>query len=115
MVDAALEVHRTLGPGFGELVYENALCIELELRGLAFTRQPTTTVEYKGRCVGEGRLDLVVAGLLVVELKAVNCLAAVHVAQVLAYLKATGRELGLLINFNEARLKSGIRRVVLTR
>jgi len=114
VIDAAFEVHWTLGPGYGELVYESALCVELGLRRLSFERQPMTLVQYKGHCVGEGRLDLLVEHLLVVELKAVPELAPVHVAQVLAYLKAANRQLGLLLNFNVARLKHGIRRVVLT-
>ena len=87
MIDAALEVHRILGPGYGEWVYENALCAELRLRAVPYERQVATAIEYKGECVGEGRLDLVVAGHLVVELKAVATLAPVHTAQVLAYLR----------------------------
>jgi GxxExxY protein len=114
VIDAAFEVHEALGPGYGELVYEAALSLELEMRGLRFERQPVSLVKYKGRCVGEGRLDLLVEGLLVVELKAVPALAPLHTAQVLAYLKATGHTLGLLINFNVPVLKQGIRRVVLT-
>jgi GxxExxY protein len=114
VVDAALEVHRVLGPGFGERVYESALCVELKLRGVAFTRQPSVLVAYKGECVGEGRLDLMVDDALVVELEAVPALAPVHTAQVLAYLRATRRHLGLLINFDVAFLKHGIKRVILT-
>jgi GxxExxY protein len=114
VVEAAFEVHRVLGPGYGEMLYESALCVELNLRSVAYERQPATVVEYKGHCVGEGRLDLVVGGRLVVELKAVPALAPVHTAQVLAYLKATGQKLGLLINFDVALLKYGIKRVVLS-
>jgi GxxExxY protein len=113
VIDAAVEVHRVLGPGFGENIYERALCIELDLRDIPFSRQAMTAVSYKGHCVGEGRLDLLVAGRLVVELKAVPALAPVHTAQLLAYLKATERQLGLIINFDVARLSSGIKRVVL--
>jgi GxxExxY protein len=112
--DAAMEVHRVLGPGFGENVYERALCIELDLRGISFSRQPVTAVSYKGHCVGEGRLDLLVGDRLVVELKALPALAPVHTAQLLAYLKATERQLGLLINFDVPRLASGVKRVVLS-
>jgi GxxExxY protein len=111
VIDAAIEVHLVLGPGFGENVYERALCIELELRDIPFSRQPMTNVSYKG----EGRPDLLVANRVVVELKVVPALAPVHTAQVLAYLKATGRQLGLLINFDVARLASGVKRVVLGR
>jgi GxxExxY protein len=94
-------------------VYEEALCIELELRGIPFTRQPGIKLVYKGRTVGNGRLDLLVAGCLIAELKAVDSLAEVHTAQVISYLKATGHQLGLLINFNVPRLMQGVRRVVL--
>jgi GxxExxY protein len=115
VLGAALEVHRALGPGFPESVYENALCLELSERGISFTRQSPVHIIYKGQSVGEGRIDLLISDQLVVELKAVDALAPVHTAQVLAYLKATGRRLGLLINFNGSTLVAGIRRVVLTR
>ncbi len=114
VIDAAMEVHRVLGPGFGENVYERALCVELDLRQVPFSRQPATAVRYKGHCVGEGRLDLLVGDRLVVELKALPALAPVHTAQLLAYLKATELQLGLLINFDVVRLASGVRRVVLS-
>ena len=114
VVDAALAVHRELGAGFGEGVYENALAFELELRGVDFERQRSVRVAYRGRVVGEGRMDLLVERRLVVELKAVDALAAVHTAQLLAYLKATGLTLGLLLNFNVPRLALGLRRVVLS-
>jgi GxxExxY protein len=114
VIGAALEVHRSLGPGFLESVYEEALCIELGLREIAFQRQVPVAVEYKGHAVGEGRLDLLVAGRLVVELKAVESILPVHQAQVISYLKATGHQLGLLINFNVPVLKSGIKRIILS-
>ena len=114
VVDAALEVHRVLGPGFAESVYEEALAVELNRRAIAFERQLPVTVRYEGFCVGEGRVDLLVGGELIVELKSVEQLAAVHLAQVIAYLKAFDRPLGLLITFNVKLLKSGIRRVVLS-
>lgn len=113
VIGAAIEVHRVLGPDFLESVYEEALCVELAERHLHFIRQPAISVDYKGRSVGEGRLDLVVENLLVVELKATDKLADIHVAQVLSYLKATGHRLGLLINFNVPVLKYGVKRVVL--
>lgn len=113
VIGSAIEVHRVLGPGFLESVYEEALCVELTERGLYFVRQPGISINYKGHPVGEGRLDLVVKNLLVVELKAVDKLSDIHVAQVLSYLKATGFRLGLLINFNVPVLKYGIKRVVL--
>ena len=114
VVDAALEVHRVLGPGFLESTYEAALAIEFGLRGIAFEQQKPIRLNYKGRPVGEARLDLLVDGLLIVELKAVDSLQPIHQAQVINYLKATGCELGLLINFNVTLLKDGLKRVVLT-
>ena len=114
VIGAALEVHKALGPGFLETVYEEALCIELELQDIPFKRQYEVESTYKGRQVGMGRLDLIVGDKLIVELKAVDLLAPVHTAQVLSYLKATGFSLGLLINFNVPILKEGIKRVVLS-
>ena len=114
VIGAAIEVHRILGPGFLESVYEEALCIELKQRGIPFKRQVVVGVEYKGEMVGEGRMDILVKDELIVELKTVDCLAPIHVAQSLSYLKATKRSLGLLINFNVPVLKDGIKRVVLT-
>jgi GxxExxY protein len=115
VVDAAFEVHRVLGPGFLESVYEEALAVELTLRGVAFQRQVPIALQYKGTPIGRARLDLLVAGRLVVELKASESLLPVHLAQVLSYLKASGQTLGLLINFNTRELRHGIRRVILTR
>jgi GxxExxY protein len=114
IVAAAVEVHRHLGPGFLESVYENALCVELGLRGVSFQRQLPVAVTYKTHSVGDGRIDLLVAGQIVVELKAVESLDVVHVIQVRSYLKATGRSLGILINFNVPVLLRGVRRVILT-
>jgi GxxExxY protein len=114
VIGAALEVHRTLGPGFLEAVYEEALCVELQLRGIPYARQATVTLSYKGRPIGEGRVDLLVGGALIVELKAVEALVPVHIAQVLSYLRATDHRLGLLINFNVPSLKQGIKRVAFT-
>lgn len=111
-VDAALEVHRELGPGYDELIYENALAVELELRGIPFNRQKTIKVFYKGVEVGEGRLDLLLDDELVVELKAVDELNPRHLAQVISYLKATELPLGLLVNFHVDLLKKGLKRVV---
>jgi GxxExxY protein len=114
VIGAAIEVHRHLGPGYLESVYEEALAVELNLRGIPFVRQKAIAVNYKGYPVGEGRLDFLIDGVLVVELKAVEAFIPVHTAQVLSYLKATGLQLGLLINFNVSILKEGIQRVVLT-
>ena len=112
VIGAAIEVHRLLGPGFLESVYEEALCVELTLRGIRFARQLPIGVQYKGQKVGEARLDLVVDDSLVVELKAVEGIAPIHVAQILSYLKATRLRLGLLISFNVTTLRRGIKRVI---
>ncbi|MCB9578381.1 MAG: GxxExxY protein [Polyangiaceae bacterium] len=115
VIGAAIEVHRCLGPGFLEAVYEEALCVELALHGIRFARQVPVGVKYKGELVGEARLDLLVEDELVVELKAVESIAPIHWAQVLSYLKATRHRLGLLINFNVDVLQRGIKRVVRSR
>jgi GxxExxY protein len=112
VIGAALEVHKLIGPGFLESVYEEALCIEMRLREIDYARQVPVPVLYKGYTVGEGRLDLLVSRCLVVELKAVEALAQIHAVQVLSYLKATGCRLGLLINFNVPVLKQGVKRVI---
>jgi len=112
VIGAAIEVHRHLGPGFLEGVYEEALCLELSLREIPFDRQRPIGVDYKGHLVGQGRLDLLVGDRLLIELKAVDRLAPIHNAQVMSYLKATKLHLGLLINFNVPLLKDGIRRII---
>jgi GxxExxY protein len=113
VIGAAIEVHRHLGPGYLESVYEEAVAVELSLRDIAYTRQTVFGVDYKGHAVGMGRLDLLVDGCLPVELKAVEALAPIHIAQLLSYLKATKYRLSLLINFNVPVLKDGIKRVIL--
>jgi GxxExxY protein len=113
VIGAALEVHSVLGPGYLESVYENALCLELELREVPFLRQQMIPVHYKTRPVGEGRLDLLAGGVLAVELKAVEMLMPIHSMQLHSYLKATNHKLGLLINFNVNLLKNGIKHIVL--
>jgi len=112
VIGAALEVHRALGPGYQESIYEEALAFELTRMGVDFERQRAFRVDYKGHVVGEGRVDLFVDGKLVVELKAIEKLQPVHKAQVISYLKATTCQVGLLINFNESLLRSGIQRVI---
>lgn len=114
VVDASFEVHRVLGPGFLESMYEEALAFELSLRGVALQRQVPLPLAYKAAQVGSFRMDMVVSGRLVLELKAVESLLPLHLAQLLAYLKATRQPLGLLINFNVRFLRQGIRRVVLS-
>jgi GxxExxY protein len=110
VIGAAIEVHKALGPGFLELVYENALALELATRGIRFERQLTVPILYRGSEVGLHRLDLLVAGLIVVELKAVKAIEDVHFAHVRSYLRATGREHGLILNFAKSTLE--IKRVI---
>ena len=114
VIGMAIEVHRVLGPGYLESVYAAAMEIELRYRNVSFEAQRSIAVEYKGHSVGEGRIDLLIENQLVVELKAVERLLPIHRAQVISYLKATGCQLGLLINFNEEVLRTGVKRVVRT-
>ena len=114
VINAAMEVHRVLGPGFLESFYEQALCLELAERAIPFARQSGFSVFYKGMPLGEARVDLVVDRRLLVELKATGGHAPIHLAQVLSYLKATGLTLGLLVNFNVPLLHLGLRRVIHT-
>jgi GxxExxY protein len=115
VIDAALEVHRTLGPGFFESVYEGALAVELSLRGIPFRRQVRVGLGYKGTTIGHGFIDLLVDERLVVELKHVEVLTPLHVSQVLSYLRATHNRLALLITFNVKLLRTGVRRVIRSR
>jgi GxxExxY protein len=101
-----------MGPGLEESLYLGALCIELRQRQIPFERQVEVPVSYRDELVGKRRLDLLVGGRLVVELKAVEMLTPLHVAQVRTYLKITNLKLGLLINFNSIILKDGIKRVI---
>jgi GxxExxY protein len=113
IIAAAIEVHRYLGPGLLESAYEQCLCRELHHRGINFERQVDLPIDYKGYRIDSGyRLDLVVDHRVVVELKAVRQLEKIHEAQLLTYLKLTGLNLGLLLNFNVVLLKDGIKRLV---
>lgn len=114
IIDAALTVHRALGPGLLESVYESCLCRELSKREIHFTAQLALPVIYDGIRIDNGlRLDLLVADRVIVELKAVEQMLPLYEAQLLTYLKLTGLRLGLLINFNVALLKHSIKRMVL--
>jgi GxxExxY protein len=114
VIGAAIEVHRALGPGLLESAYEECLCRELTLRGIPFERQRPLPVEYKGTRLDCGyRLDLLVAGAVVVEIKSCEAIEPIHEAQLLTYMKLGGWKLGLLINFNVPVLKDGIRRRIL--
>jgi GxxExxY protein len=114
VLGAAIEVHRVIGPGFPESVYRKALSRELTLRGIAHVCEAIVPIYYKGELVGEGRIDILVAVRIVVELKCVEALTQVHRAQAIAYLQARKLKLAFLINFNIAILKDGIKRVVNT-
>jgi GxxExxY protein len=113
IIGAAIEVHRRLGPGFLESIYERALIIELRKRGLRVESQMDTAIYYDGIEVGKHRLDLLVENLIVVELKAVKALDDGHLAVTKSYLSATGLEHGLLLNF--ARVVLEVNRVIHTR
>lgn len=113
VIGAAIEVHRRLGPGLLESVYEAALCRELYLRRIACERQVPVTIRYRGAALAAAlRLDLVVERQLVVEVKSVEHLAPIHRSQLLTYLKLSNLHLGLLVNSNVTTLRTGIRRVI---
>ena len=111
IIGAAIEVHRILGPGLLESIYEEALCHELHLRGIQAERQVEVDVIYKDTTIKGQILDLLVERQVVVELKAVSKLPDVATAQTLSYLKATGLKRGLLLNFGQQRLIDGIKRI----
>ncbi len=112
IIGAAIEVHRVLGPKLLESVYEEALCIELDLRQLSYERQKKIKLDYKGHEIGIFYVDIIVESSVIVELKSVTNIAPVHEAQLISYLKLTGLHCGLLINFSVATLKNGIKRLV---
>ncbi len=112
VIGAALEVHKILGPGYLESVYERALAVELQLRNIPFENQILIKLEYKRSAVGEHRLDFIVQNIVVVELKSIDTFAQIHTAQMISYLKASKCKVGLLINFNVPILKHGIRRLI---
>ena len=114
VIGAAIEVHRQLGPGLLESSYRECLCRELLVRNIPFERERPLPLEYKGMHLGCGyRIDILVANSVVVEVKAIEALAPIHEAQLLTYLRIGGWRLGLLINFNVAVLRNGIRRRIL--
>lgn len=113
IVGCGIEVHRHLGPGLLESVYESALCLELTNAGLSFTRQIGIPVYYKGTLIAEHRPDLIVRDRVIVEVKSVERFNYVFVAQMLTYLRITGLRVGLILNFNRAVLTDGIRRISL--
>lgn len=114
VIGAAIEVHRELGPGLLESAYQRALAHELRLRGVAFEEQKLCPIKYKDLVIDDAyRLDFLIDGLVVVELKTVDALLDVHDAQVLTYLKFTGCHIGLLLNFRSTVLTRGLRRLAL--
>jgi GxxExxY protein len=113
IVGCGIEVHRHLGPGLLESVYESAMCLELTTAGLSFTRQIGIPVYYKGTLIAEHRPDLVVSDRVVVEIKSVERFDYVYIAQMLTYLRITGLRVGLILNFNRPVVKDGSRRVTL--
>ncbi len=113
VIGCAIEVHRHLGPGLVESIYETCLCDELSLSGLEFVRQQRIPVIYKERTLDEYyQMDLVVSGTLLLEIKAVHQVHPIHEAQLRTYLRLSGLPLGLLLNFNSVRMKEGISRVI---
>ena len=113
IIGAAIEVHRTLGPGLLENVYENALCVELTERNLQYDQQKPIQVDYKGHNIGNLIVDIMVENRVIVELKSVKQITPLHTAQLMGYLKLTDLQTGLLINFNVEVLRDGVRRYVL--
>ena len=114
VIGAAIEVHKQLGPGLLESAYEECLAHEMTLMGISFERQKPLPLTYKGTKLDCGyRLDFLVGGLIVVELKTVKAFDPIHKAQILTYLRLTGCKLGLLLNFNSSLMRRGIKRIAL--
>ena len=114
VIGAAIEVHRELGPGLPEISYCKAMSHELDLRGIPHECEAPVEIHYKGKLVGQGRIDILVARKLIIEIKAVEALNSTHKAQVITYLQVKRLKLGLLMNFNMPILKDGIRRIINT-
>ena len=113
-MDCAFAVHRELGPGYREKIYDAAYCLELDLKGIKFEREKKIDVRYKHRVIPGQRIDLVLEGLVLIEIKAVAKLLKLHERQVRSYLKTMGLRVGLLVNFNTVLVKNGMRRIVST-
>ncbi|MFZ0483033.1 MAG: GxxExxY protein [Desulfobacterales bacterium] len=113
IIGAAIEVHKTLGPGLLESAYEQCLCHELSIQGLLFEKQKPLSIDYKGQKLDCGyRLDIVVEKAVIIELKSCEKIEPIHKAQLLTYLKLSGLNLGLILNFNVPLLRDGIVRIV---
>ena len=113
IIGAAIAVHKELGPGHLESVYENAMALEFNARNIRFVKQAVFTIMYRNEQVGEGRIDFLVEDKVIVELKAIETISSLHVAQCISYLKMTKKRLALIINFNVRKLVDGIRRIAL--
>ena len=113
IISSAIEVHRILGPGLLESVYEEALAYEFDLRELNYRRQLSINLRYKGKDIGYHRIDFLVKDEVVLEIKAVEIMHKIFEAQLLTYLRATGKKVGLIINFNVPMLREGIKRMIL--
>ena len=111
-IACGITVHRELGPGFKERIYERAFHLELDARGMKFESEKPVDVRYKQWLIPGQRIDLIVEGVVLVELKAVPKLRPIHIAQTLSYLKTTNLRVGLLMNFNSRLFKDGLKRVV---
>ena len=112
VIGAAITVHRALGPGFLERIYQEALCLELHARGIPFERERSVFVRYRDVPIPGQRVDLIVADCTIVELKAAARIDALQEARVISYLRSTGLRIGLLMNFNAPTLKAGLKRIV---
>jgi len=113
VIGCGLTVHKILGPGFKEMIYQRAFCLELDAQALKFECEKKILVPYKDHLIDGHRLDLIIEGVVIVELKAIPRVTDLHRKQVLSYLKATGLRLGYVMNFNAEVLKDGTKRVVL--
>ena len=113
IIGAAIEVHKTLGPGLLESIYEEALCHEFDLRGISYRRQVEIDVIYKAKVIKGQRIDVLVVEEVIVEIKSLSRLPEVSMAQTLSYLKATGLKRGLIFNFGSKMLREGIKRISL--
>ncbi len=113
IIGCAIDVHQELGPGLLESIYESAMAVELDFQKMGFRQQVIVPIQYRGRLIGEHRIDLIVENTVVVELKSVERFDRVFEAQILTYLRLTNLKTGLLINFNSRMLHEGIKRFVL--
>jgi GxxExxY protein len=113
IISCSIEVHSILGPGLLENVYEEALSYEFKLRDIVYERQKEITLKYKGKVVGKHRIDFMIEDKVIIELKAVEAINKIYEAQLLTYLRATNKRIGLLINFNVDLLKKGIKRLII--